>query len=213
VQDLRKSFHRDGPDVRRRALIEATLALISERGIEAASVRAIAARADVTQGLIRHYFSSKEELIAAAYAHHMAGLTEHSFTKDALDETGSAGARLRALVIASLTAPVVDPGALALWAGFMSRVQRDPEMRRIHAEAYTEFQNRCALLIEAALRDVGRDPTLDQIKRLTFAVNALLDGLWLEAGALPEVFENEDLPQLGLEAVGAVLRLDLITAE
>ena len=63
----RKPYRREAEDKRRQALIEATLALVSEGGARAATVRAIATRAGVTAGLIRHYFQTKEALIVAAY--------------------------------------------------------------------------------------------------------------------------------------------------
>ena len=74
----RRPFQRIGEESRRAALIEATLALIAEGGPQAATVRAIALRAGVTPGLIRHYFATKEDLVAAAHEALMTGLTEAS---------------------------------------------------------------------------------------------------------------------------------------
>ena len=68
-------FRREPAAQRKEALIQATLSLVAEEGVHGATVRAIADRANVTQGLIRHYFSSKEELIMAAYAYHMNAMT------------------------------------------------------------------------------------------------------------------------------------------
>lgn len=47
------------------ALIEATIALIIEKGLQM-SVREIASRADVNHGLVHTYFDSKQGLLAAA---------------------------------------------------------------------------------------------------------------------------------------------------
>ena len=71
MSDDRRKFKRESAEARKEALILATLELVAENGVRGATVRGIAQRADVTQGLIRHYFSSKEELIIAAYEHHM----------------------------------------------------------------------------------------------------------------------------------------------
>ncbi len=61
------SFRR-APDFDRRTdMIEATLDCIADLGIQATTVRAVAARAGVSNGLIRHHFTSKANLIAAAY--------------------------------------------------------------------------------------------------------------------------------------------------
>jgi Bacterial regulatory proteins, tetR family. len=74
----RRPFQRVGEETRRAALIEATLDLIAEGGPQAATVRAIALRAGVTPGLIRHYFATKEDLVAAAHESLMTELTEAS---------------------------------------------------------------------------------------------------------------------------------------
>ena len=56
----RKPYRREAEDKRRQALIAATLALVSEGGARQATVRAIAERAGVTAGLIRHYFQPRK---------------------------------------------------------------------------------------------------------------------------------------------------------
>ncbi len=56
----------------RAAIIEAALALFTERGYEAATMRAIAQRAGVSTGNAYYYFSSKEELIQEFYSRNHA---------------------------------------------------------------------------------------------------------------------------------------------
>jgi AcrR family transcriptional regulator len=56
----------------RAAIIEAALALFRERGYEAATMRDIATRAQVSTGSAYYYFSSKEELIKEFYARNQA---------------------------------------------------------------------------------------------------------------------------------------------
>ena len=76
MPQTRKKHQRQTPGFRRQALIDATLNLLAEGGPEVATVRVIAKKAGVTQGLIRHYFSTKDDLIAAAYEQHMTQMTE-----------------------------------------------------------------------------------------------------------------------------------------
>jgi AcrR family transcriptional regulator len=56
----------------RAAIVEAALALFTERGYEAATMRAIAERAGVSVGNAYYYFGSKEELIQEFYARNHA---------------------------------------------------------------------------------------------------------------------------------------------
>jgi AcrR family transcriptional regulator len=208
LAESRRSFNRETPELRQQALIQSTLSLIARGGPDAATVRTIAEEAGVTQGLIRHYFKSKEELVSAAYEAHMNGLMDA--TSEVLDgEFQSAHARLTAFVMASLTPPVVDPRAMSLWAGFINSVLRDEAMRAIHKKTYLRFRDCIEELVRDALEEAGQRYDANSLRRLAIACNAVIDGLWLEGGALPESFEPGELAEVGLSSVGAIIGLNL----
>ena len=211
----RKRFTRASPGDRREALIAGTLSLIAEQGIGGATVRAIAERAEVTPGLIRHYFSTKEDLLSAAYARHMSDLTDATRRQVAPDgrQHGNAVLRLSRFVSASLRPPVVSVRAVSLWAGFLTLVQRDTRMRDTHARTYREFRDHLEELIGAALAESGRSPPPAALRRHAIACNAVIDGLWLEGGVLPSEFSADELERLGLDSVGAILGLPLTAPE
>lgn len=203
-----RKFRREPAEQRREALIAATLSLIAEQGVRGATVRAIATRAQVTQGMIRHHFSSKEDLITAAYEHHMNRMTDLTSAPVARAD-GSARARLVAFVVASLTPPVVDAGAVTLWASFLNKVHRDPQMRVIHERTYHEFRNRLEALIDAVLTEADIATKARELRLLAIACNAVIDGLWMEGGALPGAFGAGELPEIGIRSVGAIIGTDL----
>jgi AcrR family transcriptional regulator len=205
----RRKFKRETGAQRKLALVEATLCLVAEQGVHGATVRAIAERADVTQGLIRHYFSSKEDLIVAAYLHHMTDMTEKTFAP-ATQQTGSHKDRLAAFVIASLTPPVVEPRSIALWASFLNMVQQDPRMKSTHEHTYIDFRDRLAALIRAALVEADQPAPAPRLRLLATACNAVIDGLWMEGGALPDAFGPDELPHIGLKSVGAIIGINLL---
>lgn len=209
MTETRKSFTREPAEQRREALIRATLALMAEVGPAAATVRAIAERAGISQGMIRHYFQTKEDLIGAAYEWHMRGLTGATDTA-AGQAGGSACDRLARFVTAALTPPVIDAQAMSLWAGFIHMVLRDPQMRAVHERTYRHFRDRLQDLIDAALREAGRPALPALARRHAIACNAVLDGLWLEGCALPEAFGPGELTGIGLASVAAILELDLV---
>jgi AcrR family transcriptional regulator len=204
MQGERRKFRREGEERRRDALVSAALDLISEGGPSAATVRAIAERAGVTPGLIRHYFQTKEELTREAYR---ALMHRMSSENAAVLEAAPADpmARLAAFVAAALRPPVVDPRSMGLWAGFLHQVRSDPAMAAIHAETYLGYRDLLQELI-AALPG-HNDPA--RLRALAIACNGVIDGLWLEGCALPEAFAPGELEHIGLEAVGAILGLDL----
>jgi len=65
VRGRRTGRRRGNPDTR-AAILEAARDLFAERGYDAASIRAIAARAGVDAALVHHYFGTKERLFLTA---------------------------------------------------------------------------------------------------------------------------------------------------
>lgn len=205
-------FRREPAAQRKEALIQATLSLVAEEGVHGATVRAIADRANVTQGLIRHYFSSKEELIMAAYAYHMNAMTTLT-TAPGTDPGMSNRARLARFITVGLSPPVVDPKSVSLWAGFLNTVRADARMKAIHEQTYHDFRDRLEALIGAALEEAGTPAPPPLLRSLAIACNALVDGLWMEGGALPDAFDAGELPRIGLRSAGAIIGLDLTMSE
>lgn len=203
----RRPYRRESEETRRDALILAAMDLVAEGGLQAATVRAIAARAGVTPGLIRHYFSTKEELTRAAFRRLMDLMTADSAA--VLQAAGDDPVRrLTAFVLASLRPPVVDPKRLGLWAAFLTVLRTDPQMREVHEQGYRAYRD----ILETLIQQLPRDATAARCRRDAIACNAVIDGLWLEGSALPEGFAVDELPSIGLAAVAALLNIDLTGA-
>jgi TetR/AcrR family transcriptional regulator, transcriptional repressor of bet genes len=207
MQTERRSYRREGEERRREALIAAALELVAEGGAQAATVRAIADRAGVTPGLIRHYFQSKEDLTRAAYLHLMDKMIADNAR--VLDTApGDPVARLAAFVAASLRPPVVDAVTVGLWAGFLHNVRTDSAMRDIHAQTYLGYRD----LLQRLIADLGRTRAEDGLRAQAIACNAVIDGLWMEGSVLPDSFADGELVRIGLSSVGAILGIALTEA-
>jgi AcrR family transcriptional regulator len=206
----RKPFRREGEDVRRAELVSATLSSIASLGMEHTTVREIAIKAGVTPGLIRHYFSSKDELVLAAYEHYIEMLSDHS--RHAVSSAAAdPAARLAAFVTANLSAPIVDQNNLALWAGFIDGIRFSGQMAQVHQSGYMAYRRDAEQLIDEAYVAAGRTITPSELRRLGIALNAILDGLWLEGSLSPEEFGEGELSRIGMEAASALLGLNLQT--
>ena len=204
----RRPYRREAEDIRRDALIGAALELIAEGGPKSATVRAIADRAGVTPGLIRHYFASKEELTRAAYRRLMDRMNgENAEVLEALQH--SPLARLAAFVAASLRPPIIDPERVGLWAGFLHAMRRDPQMKAIHQTSYYDYRD----LLQSLIADLPRAADAARLRADAIACNAVIDGLWLEGSILPESFAAGELESIGLAAVGAILGVVLLPPE
>lgn len=200
----RRAFHRAPEGERRQELIDATLECIAELGLKGATLRQIAIRAGVTAGLVRHYFESKDQMVAEAYRAVIASLTEKAEAIEGDPET-----RLRDFIVINLTEPVADGRGLSLWAAFISQVRVDPTLAAIHREGYLGFRNALEGLIADFLVAKGRTPTDEECRRLAIAVNGLMDGLWLEGCLAGDLFRESELVSIAMTSIEAILGLPL----
>lgn len=205
----RRAYRREGEERRREALIAAAMDIVAESGPAAATVRAIAERAGVTPGLIRHYFSTKDELSRIAYVAMMARMAAEN--KAAIDAIpGNAETRVAVCVVNWLRPSVMEPGALIAWAGFVPSIRADMAMRAAHAGTYQAFRNQWEELITALPAHATKTPA--EIRALATACNAMIDGLWFEGSLQPETLDPDTLAAIGLDAISALLGLDLKAA-
>jgi len=173
------------PDLRRQSLIDACARVLAREGAAGTSVRVIAREAGVSPGLITHYFSGIDALVAATYA-------EVDQTVTAVIEAAVAAAgddpraRLDAFVTASFAPAIADRALLATWIAFWGLVTARADIARQHDDQYAGFRAR----LTALLADCGVAPA--QVRTAAIAVTALVDGLWLELCLSPGCFSADE---------------------
>ena len=164
-------------DVRRREIVEATIRLISRGGLEAATMRDIAAEAGWTTGVVNHYFADKRELLRSTLTHSIR--RRLASRGDAADRPPAD--RLRDELAAAL--PLDDEGRMhwLVTAAFLSHAAGDAELAGVQRDAYRAFRaNVAALVLE---RDGGDLPAAtERAERLI----ASIDGVALQAMFDPE---------------------------
>ena len=181
-------FTRDLPEVRKRKLIEATAQCLAELGHAGTSVRAVAAKANVSPGLVAHHFKGIDDLIVATYDH-VGQQVAKTLTQAMESASDDAESKLRAFIDVSFKPPVLDRDLLAIWLSFWSLVRRDPGVRKVHKKVYTDYRRRLEELIAdiASARRIKIDTHLAAL-----GFTAMLDGLWLELCLDPTIFSRED---------------------
>ncbi len=202
----RRTFHRAGEAERRRDLIAATLDVIAEQGLRAATVRQISARAGVTGGLIRHYFSSKDQMVQAAYRELMQGMIRS--VEAAAENGATTKERLRNFITGNLSKDVTDARTISLWAAFIGHVNLDPVFAEIHREYYLAFLEKLEAMLASYLASIGRKTDGQALRGKAIAINGLIDGLWLENSVAGDLFTGLDPDKLALRSVEDLLGLD-----
>ena len=195
------AFRRTRPDARRLGLIEACARVLARAGAAGASVRAIAVEAGVSPGLVGHYFSGIEALVAATYEHVEAAVAE-TLDRAVANAGPDPRARLDAFVTASFAPAIADPQLLATWIAFWSLVTARPAIAAQHDEQYSGSRAR----LEALLGACGVAPAKQ--RRAAIAVTALVDGLWLELCLSPGCFSAEEAGDIARRFLDTLISSD-----
>lgn len=159
--------------------------MLARAGAAGVSVRAIAVEAGVSPGLVSHYFTGIEALVAATYEQ-VEGAVAETLDRAVAEAGADPRGRLDAFVTASFAPAVADPQLLATWIAFWSLVTARPAIAAQHDEQYSGSRAR----LEALLGDCGVPPNIQ--RRAAIAVTALVDGLWLELCLSPGCFSAEE---------------------
>lgn len=174
---------RPDSDTRKRELGEALWRVVLRDGIEAASVRKVAAEAGVSAGSLRHVFPSQSELLAFAMRLIVDEVTRRV---RAVDDSGDVRdvveQRLRTLLVLDVdTRAIFD-----VWLAFAARARVDAGLRPLRDETHGQVRELCRQSVELLrLHDRAR-PDLDvafEAERL----HAFIDGIALHATVEPEL--------------------------
>ncbi len=122
-------------ELRRAELAHAAARLIARSGIEAATMREVAAEAGLTTGALTHYFADKHELLLTTF--------QASLARRRSQRPPAAGTPPEALLLASLEGALpVDDDRWMHWMvtiACCSQAAGDPELADAQSQAYAEF--------------------------------------------------------------------------
>ncbi|RHA40961.1 TetR/AcrR family transcriptional regulator [Cellulomonas rhizosphaerae] len=183
---------------RREQLVEAALAVASRDGIEAATVRAVAAEAGVSLGVVHYCFQDKDELLRAM-AH---AITERNAVQG-LDQI-PAGLPVETVLeaaIGALWASITGTrGSQLLSYELTTSSLRHPELNQVAAEQYRGQWTTAQQVLEVVGR-AGNVRWLVPTEELARVVVAVVDGYslaWL-------VDDNAEAALRGLQGFGTYL--------
>lgn len=183
----KRTYSRIQPELRREHLVQATLRCLAENGHAGVSVRKIAAAAGVSIGLINHYYPSIDQLISHAYETLSGGIAASLL--QASDTATGPRDSLSRFIRESFGPGVLDPGLLGVWVVFWSLVRHSADMRAVQQRTYGQYRQVLERHLAALAAERGLPP-LD-IRAAATALNALMDGLWLNWCLNPADFSAE----------------------
>jgi AcrR family transcriptional regulator len=158
-------------------LLEATISSMANNGIAGTSVERITQRAGVSRGLVRHYFGSKNCLLAEAFQHLadnfrlMLGMCEDEDAKLPNDPV----LRLREAILPMFERLKGPRDYQFAWLGFWALARSDEEIARLNNELYEEIGAYLGRLIAAA---ADEDHVIDA-RAAGRGLIAIMEGAWL----------------------------------
>lgn len=158
-------------EIRRRQLIDATIASIHEIGLAEASLSRISARAGVSTGIVHHYFEDKADLLEATLRQLGDRLRDSVVSR--LEGATSPIERLLAVIDGNLGTDQFTPESVSAWLAFWAQVPKNARLARVQHIIVSRLHDN----LVHALKLIGRRDA-DHIARVTAA---LIDGLWLRA--------------------------------
>lgn len=156
-------------DERRRQIGDAVCRLIAARGLDAVSLRHVAAEAGVSMGRVQHYFATKDELVVFAFEL----VSERVAARLGAVLSDDPAQCLRAVLLELLPLSAAARAEAPVLAAFLARAVVDPSLAEPLRQGNGEMVAWLAGMITAVRP--GGDPQRDAMSLLAF-----VDGLMLQ---------------------------------
>jgi len=130
---------------RRAEVAAAVWRIVSRDGLEAATVRRVAAETGMSTSVVSHYFAGKDDLLRLAFR------IVVDRGRDRAIADSAEGGRTRALLVTALPVDAERRAEARVWFAFLGLAVSRPDLARDQRRAYTAWRRAVA----AALRAEG----------------------------------------------------------
>ena len=169
---------------RRREVADAVIRLIERDGVEAVTIRHVAAESGWAPGVLAHYFTDKDALLLAAFRRVADTVVDRTARQRV---GGPPGSLLRWFCRNTLPLDPVRRAEMRVWFAFLGHALARPELAAAQREVYDQWRAVLAGILRQ-LADQGElaagiDPDAEAA-----ALVAFIDGLALQAIFDPDAF-------------------------
>ena len=168
------------PAERREQIIAATLRLVARDGFAGVTLRDVAAEVGVVHGLIRHYFATREQLVAAAFD---AAVRAEAVQDEELAE------QLEPVAALADWLTTTPREHYLVWIDAWSEAPRNPELHAALTRHHRDSDLRLARIIERNVEaGVATSADAEADARM---LTALVDGVAVQHHAIGLIDEGE----------------------
>lgn len=151
--------------VRKKQLIEATLAVMTEVGYHGTTISLISKRAGLSSGIISHYFGDKQGLIEATMRHLLEALKITKRIEDPLD-------RIDFIIENNFSQTQGASSATNTWFNFWALSLHNRSLHRLQCINHKRLERNLAYSFRQLLKQA-------HVKDAATSTAALIDGFWL----------------------------------
>ncbi|MFE2637906.1 TetR/AcrR family transcriptional regulator [Streptomyces scopuliridis] len=187
---------------RREDLLRAAVGQIEARGVAAVRISDVAAVLGVSNALVLYHFSTKEKLVAAAFAH--AARDDLDQLRALLGRRDSALARLHGAV--RWYAPTGEAKGWRLWIESWAAALRDPALREVAGALDQQWKAALAEVV-AEGSAAGEFHCADPVSA-AWRLTAMLDGLAVQMTSYEGSLPRATMLEWADEALARELGLD-----
>jgi len=163
--------------------------VVARDGVDGASLRSVATAAGWSVGSIRHYFTSKADLLSFALQYVGERIEERIEASPGGD--GSALAGLRTAVVEMLPLDPVRRREAMVWLAFVARAGVEPGLAGAAEQVWRAINRPLTRRLQDAV-DRGEVAPDIAVARAARALQALLDGLVVHLATTPALVTVED---------------------
>jgi AcrR family transcriptional regulator len=189
--------------VRRQTIVEAAQTVASRKGLSATTVRDVAEEMGTSSGLIHHYFTSMDQLLAEVFS--QVAETDLSATRERMGLATSQTGRLAAYFAA--WADPANDGTFQFWLDAWSEAGRNETVRKRSRALNIEWQRTLSEVIRSGIA-AGEFNEVDA-DAVSWKALSLLDGLSLQVVAHPTVIERGRASELATNSIERDLGLEI----
>jgi AcrR family transcriptional regulator len=157
---------------RRQQILDSAIALLAQRGVDRASLRTVGEAIGVSHTALRHYFSSRDELLVEAYRTHEA--------RAAADAPAASDSAV-GLIVESAERNRTIPGLVELYATLTTDALQEQHAvtREFVRDRFRSLRAALAALIESGQRAGRVAPDIDPLDAAALVI-AASDGLQIQ---------------------------------
>jgi len=162
--------------LRKQELIEATIKSIENHGFQGTTIMTISRQANMSAGIISHYFGSKQGLILATIRHLLEQLKQGLLQQiSACEQTLTPELRLQMIVDTNFACFQQSTSITRTWLCFWAQALHDPELARLQSVNSKRLQRNLLYSYKQVITDKAQATTAANMTA------AMIDGLWLRS--------------------------------